>query len=241
MGWASWAFIAATGWVGFALLAWWINRASPRREDPLAGLVWRAIRLYARLLHRRRIEGREHIPGSASAGPLIVVANHTAGVDPLLIQSACPFEIRWIMAEDMRWPALDGLWRWGRVIFIDRRARRAGGLREAVRHLRAGGVIGVFPEGRIERPARTILPFAAGVGMLILRGRSAVLPVVIDGTPRTELPRSSLYRPSRARLRFMSLIQPEDLLGRDPQRIADDLRRRWLEWTGWPSNDAPVG
>src|SRR5690606_15597843 len=111
------------------------------------------------------------------AGPLIVVANHTAGVDPILTSAACPFQIRWIMAQDMRLPWLNWFWRWQRVIFVSRTGRDRGSVREALAHLKDGGVIGIFPEGGLERPPRQILPFRRGVGLLIAKAGVPVLPV----------------------------------------------------------------
>ena len=61
-------------------------------------------------------EGAENIPswhpGDPLPGPLVVVGNHTAGIDPLLVQSACIFEIRWLMLSEMMvgGPTLQALW-----------------------------------------------------------------------------------------------------------------------------------
>lgn len=225
------------------------------------GLLYALGRLYARVVHGLRVEGREHVPsGRESPGPMIIVANHTAGIDPLLIGSACPFEIRWIMAEDMRLPSLEWFWRWQRVIFVAREGmaprggRGAGGgnqdggggnasLREALRHLEGGGVIGIFPEGGIERPPRQILPFMRGLGLLIARSKATVLPVLVDGTPQVDPAWASLWRPSRSRLRFLPAVEYGPALERRSMKSSDvleDLRQRFLDASGWPANDNPL-
>ncbi|MEM9372571.1 MAG: hypothetical protein AAGA55_02925, partial [Planctomycetota bacterium] len=71
--------------------------------DPATGLLYLAGRAYARLIHRLRVQ-TEHGALSDLSGPLIIVCNHTAGVDPILVSSGCPRRIAWIMAEDMRLP-----------------------------------------------------------------------------------------------------------------------------------------
>ncbi|HYE02339.1 MAG TPA: hypothetical protein VD963_03785, partial [Phycisphaerales bacterium] len=86
--------VALAGWLLVAIASARLLR-NPR-GDVETGLVLWGIRVYAGLLHSLRIRGGRHIPPSRRPGPLIVVANHTAGVDPLLIQSACPFEVRWM-------------------------------------------------------------------------------------------------------------------------------------------------
>lgn len=231
--------LGAGAWLALILLARWLGRVPIRRGDIDAAILVRTIQVYARLVHRLRVEGAENIPRPAPGhppGPLIVVSNHSAGVDPILIQAALPFEPRWMMAEDMRDPHLDDLWAFARIIFVDRTRPDPRSLRTAMRHLHHAGVLGVFPEGFIERPARHLLPFRPGVGLLIKRARAGVLPVVVDGTPQAPTAMGSYFRPSRARVRFLPMVRYEgtDL---DPEQIAADLRRRFAEATGWP--DAP--
>ena len=224
--------------LSFAFGVRWVLAASTR-DDILTGVVLRVFQFYARLVHRLRISGREHIPQTKNAGPLIVIANHTAGVDPVLIQSACPFEIRWLMAQDMKVGWLDKLWDWSRIIFIDRsHVGGAAGIREASAHVKSGGVIGIFPEGRIERPARTLFPFLPGVGVLIARTGARVLPVIVDDIPQVDPAWASLWTPSSASIRVMPIIDYASEGGRmAPRKIVDDLHQRFQDWTGWPEGE----
>ena len=141
-----------------------------------------------------------------------------------------------MMAQDMRVPALEWFWQFARIIFVDREGRDLTGTREAIRHVKRGGILGIFPEGGLERPARTILPFEAGVGMIIRRTGAKVLPVVISGTPYAEQAWESLLRRSRA---VVTIQPPIDYSGTDltPEQIARDLRAKYAAWTGWPLND----
>lgn len=208
-----------------------VERVSPRR-DVLGGLAVIGMKLYARLVHNLRVEGLEHVPTSKDAGPLIVVANHSAGVDPVLVQAIVPFEVRWLMAQDMQVKPFGWLWEWAGVIGV---RREHGGdsraVREALRHLDQGGVIGVFPEGGIARPRGTLRTFAPGVGLIVRKSSAPVLPVVIDGTPETLTAWGSLIRRSRSRIRF---LQPVTYHARDKaDAVRDDLQRRFLDATGW--------
>lgn len=199
------------------------------------GIVWRMFQVYVRVVHRLRVEGREHVPQSRRPGPLIVVSNHTAGVDPVLIQAVCRFKIRWMMAADMQVPELNWLWEIGDVITVHRGQRDVGAARESIRHLKQHGVLGIFPEGGIERPAEQLRPFVSGIGLIISRSRSPVLPVIVDGTPQVEPAWSSLWRFSRSRVRFMPVIDYANS-GLTPDQITLDLERRYMEWTGWAMN-----
>lgn len=230
---AVWAILAFAALAAFA--AWCRLLLINPRGDVETGVLWRLIRMYSRLVHRLRVEGRQNVPRSRVPGPLIVVCNHTAGVDPLLVQAACPFEIRWIMAADMQLAA-PAFWRWAGVISVDRQKGDAGAAREAIRYVKSGGVLGIFPEGGIERPARTIIPFEPGVGLIIRRTGARVLPMIVDGTPVAEAPWTSLVHLSRSRLRVMEPIDYSST-GLSAQEITDDLHRRYAEWTGWPVTD----
>lgn len=239
---AFWLILAAVLLVGLGFLARWV--LDNPRHDLETGLFLRVAELYVRWFHGLRVEGLPHVPRSRRPGPLIVVANHTAGVDPVLIQTVCPFEIRWIMAMDMRLPAFEWFWTWARIISIPQ-GNELAATREAIRHVRhgddgQGGVLGIFPEGAIERPERQVLPFLRGVGLIIQKSNALVLPVIIEGTPQVDPAWASLWRPSRARLTFK---QPIDYThsGLSASEISADLRRRYLEWTGWPANDTHAG
>jgi 1-acyl-sn-glycerol-3-phosphate acyltransferase len=236
VNWVAWLLLGFLGLGIFAGFARWLLQ-NPRGTVE-AGLIWRLTEIYTALVHRVRVEGAENIPDARKPGPLIVVLNHTAGIDPLLAQSVVPFEIRWIMMADMRHPALEWFWRFARVIFVDQGGRDVSGPRKAIKHVKSGGVLGIFPEGGLERPRRHILPFESGIGFLIRRTGARVLPVVIQGTPEVDPAWASLTRSSHSLVRFMPLI---DYAGSkmSADEIADDLRRRYLEWTGWPAAERP--
>ncbi|MEL6328218.1 MAG: lysophospholipid acyltransferase family protein [Planctomycetota bacterium] len=205
--------------------------------DPGRNALVIAGRIYCRLLHNLRVRGLKHIPRDLAPGPLVIVANHTAGVDPVLVQASCPFFIRWVMAEDMRAPLLEWYWRWWEVIFVDRTAHRAHGFRDAIRHIRHGGVVGIFPEGGIERPPGQLMPFQRGLGALLRVKNVRILPVTIAGTPQVDPAWSSLWRGSASVIHFREIITPEP--HSDPSQIIADLERRFLHWTGWKLNENP--
>lgn len=229
--------LAILGWFGLAFFA----RAVMRNPwgDVFSGFVWVGGRSLVRFVHPLRTRGGDDLRRQASPGPLIVVANHTAGIDPLLIQSVCHFPIRWMMALDMRTPSLEWLWQWADIIDVDRQGRAGlAPIREALRHLKNGGAVGIFPEGGLERPAETLRPFLAGVGMIIEKSKAPVLPVLVRGTPRVDPAWASLWVPSRPSLEFGEVVRYERS-GLKAAEIAFDLRARFQRWTGWP--DSPEG
>lgn len=238
----TWSLLGVAAWALWCVLANWLHRAAFRNHDPLASAIYRLIQLYAALVHRLKVEGAEHIPARNTLGiaerPLIIIANHTAGIDPLLIQAALPFEVRWVMASDMKVPALDPLWNYARVIFVNRHEGEHAGLRDAIRHLKQGATLGLFPEGGIERPPRKLLPFKEGIGLLVKRTNPIILPIIIEGTPHADPAWASLWRASRSRLRFLPAIDCRDTNTKAAD-IAPHLLELFARATGWPINEHP--
>jgi 1-acyl-sn-glycerol-3-phosphate acyltransferase len=247
--------------VGVALwlfFCWWAQRVvhNPRRAGDIAsGLAWRLVIVYCRLFHWMRIIHRRNIPagpvvggvggvGGVGSRPIVVVANHTAGVDPLLIQAALPFYVRWMMAADMRAESLEGLWSFLEVISIDRSGKAdMAGVRKALDTLAAGGALGIFPEGKLRTARHQLHEFLPGVGLIVSRADALVLPIVITGTPMMESSWASLWTPSAARVRVMPLIDFK-AEGIRAGGIAPDLRRRYVQWLaedGEAVMDPPIG
>ncbi|UCD73808.1 MAG: 1-acyl-sn-glycerol-3-phosphate acyltransferase [Phycisphaerales bacterium] len=202
----------------------------------LIGLMWRVERAYCRLWHRATYGGAEILPKSdADHQGLIVVSNHTGAIDPLAIQARCRFLIRWMMASDMMGPELNWLWLQQQMIPVKRDGSDSAALREAIRHVRAGGAIGIFPEGRITIPPRQVRPFLPGVGLLIAKAKAPVLLAWVSGTPNTNSMSLALKTPSRTHVQFIDLIDFGE--ERDAAKITEHLRQRIAEVSGWPLND----
>lgn len=235
----SWLFEFVAVWALWAWMCARLEKRNPRPGDALAGVFMGVLRVYARAVHGLRVEGRAdvHPPvkfGEGSRRALIVIANHTAGIDPVLVQCACPFEVRWMMGADMMHPLLKDLWAWVGIIGVDRASARgdAGALREGLRHLEEGGVLGIFPQGRIERAGaqgEDRKPFAPGVGLLVRKSGAPVLAVRISGTPSCATAWGSLWRRSRSVVEVLGVRDYGEpgRAGMKPAEIAADLEK-WV-------------
>ena len=230
--------ISIAAWILLIVVARILERA-PRAEIEW-GLVWMLVCIYGRVVHRVRYEGIENIPTwkrtDPPVGPLVIVSNHSAGVDPLLIHGACPFDIRWMMMRRMMVRPFARLWAWAAIIPVEQGGRDSAALRTAIRHLQAGNVVGIFAEGGLEQPPGHINPYLPGVGMLVLKSGARVLPVVICGTPRVDRAYLSLLLPSHAHVRFLP-IREYAPAGLDALGIARDLELAAANALGWPRCD----
>ncbi len=237
--------IFAIVWIGAVAACWLfgilILARGPGR-NATTGLLWWVDRIYCRFWHRPTYTGVDLLPTDdkdiASHGGLIVIANHTGSIDPLVIQARCHFVIRWMMASDMMGPQLDWLWNQQQMIPVARDGKDSGPLREAIRHVKAGEAVGIFPEGRITVPPGDIRPFMPGVGLIIAKTKAPVLLAWVSGTPDTNDMGESLTTRSNTRVEFIDLIKFEGR--RHAAEIAEELRRRIAEASGWPLNNEVI-
>lgn len=170
----------------------------------------------ARLAFGVRYRGTENIP---EGGPLIVCCNHRSVIDPLLL--AVPFrrQLRF-MAKSELFEDHGRLAAWflrtAGAFPVQRDKGDAASLRTALDILSSGGVIGIFPQGRVIFDTSPFQP-KAGFALLAEKSGAPVLPVCIycEG----ELLR---FR-SRVTVRFGTPISAEELFGGESTR--NGLRR----------------
>ncbi|CAN5835662.1 hypothetical protein BH11PLA1_BH11PLA1_22440 [soil metagenome] len=230
----------AAAWGIFCRWAW--RAAHNPRGDVTSGIVWSFARVYARVWHGLRVVGRHHVPPRpvVNGRPVLVVANHSAGVDPVLIQAALPWYVRFMMAADMRAPAFEDFWQFAEVIFLDRSGKAdVGAFRTALGVMAAGNALGIFPEGKLRRSRNELNPFLPGIGLLIAKGNALVLPVVITGTPLRRETWHSLVFPSRSTVEFKPLVDFRKM-GLKPGEYAARLREMYAKWMA-ESGYAPEG
>jgi 1-acyl-sn-glycerol-3-phosphate acyltransferase len=110
-----------------------------------------AMRLLGRallpLLTRTTIAGRENWP---EHGPLLVVGNHIAAIEAVLMIVYAPWQIEPIGPGDIAPPpAMDAVARMYGYTPINRGNADRAALTKALDVLKQGGVLGIFPEGGI--------------------------------------------------------------------------------------------
>jgi 1-acyl-sn-glycerol-3-phosphate acyltransferase len=132
-------------------------------------------------VYRVRVHHRDRIPPT---GPVVLVANHSAFVDGPLLFGLLGRRAVFLTKQEM-FSGVIGWWlpRIGQLAVRrgepDRRA-----LTTAVDVLRAGGLIGVFPEGT--RGAGEVAAAQHGAAWLARTAGAEVLPVVCRGTHRPD-------------------------------------------------------
>jgi len=206
-----------------ALRGLWVEITRGPMPSRTANVFYRIVRAYTLVWHRVRWIGRNNLP---MKGPVILASNHTTGLDPFLMQTGCTRMIRWVMIGRYRFRILNPLWNAIQPITVNQDGKDLGKLRQMLRALEEGSVIGIYPEGGLQREKRELQPFAAGIGLLAARSGARVVPVWIDGTPRVHSMWRHFLRPSHSLVVFGKPYTPDTT--KSHQEIADDLRERML-------------
>jgi 1-acyl-sn-glycerol-3-phosphate acyltransferase len=165
-----------------------VSKGSRRSHDHITSsflifLLATADRFVARLWHRTVVIRRPRLP---KQGPVILVCNHTSGLDPFILQSVLERVVIWMMAtEYYDIKAMTWFFRAIDAIPVDRDGRDMASVRAGLRALKEGRILGVFPEGRIET-SMELLPFQTGVAMMAIRTGVPVYPAYLDGSQRNK-------------------------------------------------------
>ena len=182
----------------------------------------RWLRWWARL----EVKGLENLP---ARGPALVVSNHDAWLDPLVILEAMMWRERQLrfLAKSTLWKSriiawiLDG----AAQIPIRRGQSDTAALENAVEALGRGETVGIFPEGTLSRGEN--LRARRGVSRLskACPGVPVVLVAVEGGTELKRFPK----RP-RVRIEFFAPAGGQPRADEDPaelaQRLMDEIRDR---------------
>jgi 1-acyl-sn-glycerol-3-phosphate acyltransferase len=134
--------------------------------------------IYFRAFHSLEITGKEHIPAD---GPVILCANHSSYFDSMLVGLCTGRKVRFIIYDVFYHHRLLGPF----IRAMNSIPVRADGinkeaLKKSLAVLKGGGVIGIFPEGRL---TRTGLPGPAepGAALLAAAGKAPIVPITISG------------------------------------------------------------
>jgi 1-acyl-sn-glycerol-3-phosphate acyltransferase len=187
-------------------------------------IAWRTgLQVGCCALWKVQVFNRHYEPAEGSA---LYICNHQSFLDPVLMSIA--------LLRPMNYMARDTLFRtrwFARLISscyafpVKRGTADTGALKEALRRLKAGNQLVVFPEGTRTRDG-SIGPFLPGVGMLAQRASQWVVPTLIDGAfecwPRTQV----LPVPGNIAVMYGKPLTRDDMAGLGAEEVVNLVRRR---------------
>lgn len=164
-----------------------------------------------RVLYRAEVSGLENVP---TGGPAIISPNHRSFFDSPLVMAMSPRPVVFLgKAEYMDRRRTKYLFPAFGMVPIKRHARKASmaALETAADLLRAGRLVGIYPEGTRSRDGY-LHRGHSGVAHLAAITGAPIIPVGITGTDRVQPIGAAVPRPFRGpvRLKFGEPIQPDD-------------------------------
>ena len=131
------------------------------------------------LLYRPEFEGRNNIPKS---GSVILAGNHTNNLDAA-IMIAGPKRVVHMLAkkELFKSKISNAFFRSMGCIPVDRKIHDENAKSEAIEVLKNNEVIGIFPEGTVNRTNDIILPFKYGAVSFAKKTGAYIVPFAITG------------------------------------------------------------
>jgi len=154
----------------------------------LVALIKALVGAYYAVVYPVRLIGEENIP----AGAVILCANHISSRDPILLLLRLRRRITFMAKKELFKIKLVGaVLREAGAFPVDRGRADLSAIRESMRVLKGGGVLGIFPQGtRSASNERTEMH--GGAALIEQRSKAPVVPVYIDG-PYRPFRRTNIY------------------------------------------------
>ncbi|GLY14107.1 1-acyl-sn-glycerol-3-phosphate acyltransferase [Kineosporia sp. NBRC 101677] len=196
----------------------------------MAELVYPPVIVLARSVFRAlgirfTVEGSEHIPAEGGA---VLASNHVSYLDFTfcgLVARPQKRLVRFMCKESVfEQPVAGQLMRGMHHIPVDRSAGAAA-LSHAVRALKEGEIVGLFPEATISR-SYTLKEFKSGAARMAAEADVPIVPMAIWGGQRiyTKARKPDLGRGKAVMLKAGEAFRPEP--GADPMATTAELHRR---------------
>ena len=186
--------------------------------------------LFLRICCRMRVYGRENLP---RRGGYILASNHTSFLDPVILGVVAPRPLNFMAKNE-----LFRIFILGRLVSmvgafpVMREKADIGAVREAIRRLKEGKVLLLFPEGT-RTDAEILRQGLPGGGMLAVKADVPIIPVLIIGAERALPKKARFVRFRPIRVYFLEKIVPAGkskkdygvLTGVVMEKIAEARRR----------------
>ena len=153
-----------------------------KKKNPFYAFIWAILRPLILWLFPVEIQGRENLPDE----PVVLCANHSSAWDPVLIVCALHDDVPLrIMAKQQlfRIPIVGGFIRYMGAFPVDRGNSDIGAIKTAIKSLKDGISLLIFPEGTRVKKGQHVQP-KGGATMIAIRSGVKMLPVFISSTRR---------------------------------------------------------
>lgn len=183
---------------------------------------------YTRIIWRTTVVGTLELDPDEGA---LFVSNHRCSLDPAFIGRTVDRMVHWMVAKEyVDSPWIGWLFRVCRSIPVSRGGIDTAATKMAIRYAQGGGLVGIFPEGRINTTRRLLLPGRPGAALVALRARVKVVPCYIEGSPFDGTVWGCLFMSAKVRLVIGRPIDLSPYYDRaDDRQVQEMLTKRFLK------------
>ncbi len=165
-----------------------------------------------------KIYGRENVPAQ---GSLVLASNHQSNLDPLLIAISLRRKIHFMTKDSLfRNKILGFILRKGNAFPVRRDSADIRSLREAIRRVKNGGGLLIFPQGT--RQLEPVLQGQQGIGFLVVKTQVPVIPVWVSDSEKVMPPGSKWLKRHAVSVTFG---QPKYYSGQEYEEIVDRVMK----------------
>jgi 1-acyl-sn-glycerol-3-phosphate acyltransferase len=175
-------------------------------------MLWFVLQLLGRIAFsvwfRLRARGIEKLPKKGGA---LLLINHQSFLDPLMVGTPLRRPVSYMGRDSLfKIPIVGFVLRNTYVFPINRESASTASMKDAIKRMRHGFLVGIFPEGTRSEDGR-IGPLKPGFVSLVRRGKVPVYPVGVAGS-REALPKNAWFvYPATIRVVFGDPFTPEEI------------------------------
>lgn len=158
-----------------------------------------------KLMFGLKVAGSKNVP---KRGAFILAANHSSYLDPPAVGVACPRKVHFMARHDLFQVPVLGQWMVSVGAFaVKRGSADISAMKEAIRCLKKGDGLVLFPQGRRSGIEKLQEDIQAGIGFIAQKSCAPVIPVLVKGTEKALPKNSKFIRRAQVTVRFGEAIQ----------------------------------
>lgn len=207
--------------VVWVVVSWWRSPYTPFQYG-----LYLVNTFFTRVLWRTTVSGR--LPISDDQGA-VIVSNHASGIDPLLIQLSTDRIVHWMVAREyFEMFGISFVFRTLKSIRVNRGGIDTAATKVAIRYAQEGGLVGLFPEGRVNMTDALLLPGRPGAALIALRAKVPVIPCYVKGAPYDGTALGSFFMAARAHVTIGQPIDLSPYYDSEDKAVLQELTKRFL-------------
>ena len=178
---------------------------------PIVGVIFK-------VLYRPTIVGRENIP---KTGGIVLAGNHTKWLDPIMLIAVTKRQVHFLAKDELFHGKTKLIVKGMGCIPVNRKIHDKSALNQGYKTLENNNVIGIFPEGTINRTKDVIMPFKIGAVKMANKTDSVLIPFTITG-------KYKLFKKS-IRIEFYKPIKVKDNLDKENEKLMDIISKNLIK------------